>query len=368
VIDFFTNDLEANGILEAERGVPVAGKVLAALKSKLGPAQVEAFELIDRVAKDARPLPPQDPPQWSTILSTVYLPKVTIPILRGELDPAEGVALFKREANAILAGAPIDGGAEDGGIDAVDGGVVEMPDAAPEVPPDSGDASGMTALLVVGAVPVAGKDVVLKARLEMQMGVEVVLDSAATTQMATGKTMVVISATSTLANVSSKFRDVTVPVLTTEPNILPLMGMTADVATDHDGLGAQTQISIVAANATHTLAAGLTGDVTVFAAPSRVTFGVPGPGALKIASVLDDGGPHRTRKARPLLPARQRSRRGAHRRRPQTPRRRHRLDRHAVAAGPRNSEALLRRFVRASRQLPGFCGSRTRVWFLLRAP
>jgi hypothetical protein len=288
VLDFFTNDLEANGILEAERGVPVAGKVLTALKPKLGPAQVEAFELIDRVAKDARPLPPQDPPEWNTILNTVYLPKVTIPILREQLAPADGVALFKREANAILAGMPIDGGThvDDGGVDAGPDAAIDAADAGPDGLPDGiGDASGLTGLLVVGAVPLVGKDLVLKARMELQMGVDVVLDTAATAEMAAGKALVVISASSGLANVNTKFRDVAVPVLTTEPNILPAMAMTADLPTDHDGLAAQTKVSMVAANATHPLAAGLTGDVTVFAAPSRITFGVPGAGALKIASV-----------------------------------------------------------------------------------
>jgi hypothetical protein len=160
-------------------------------------------------------------------------------------------------------------------------------DASPDSLPDGiGDASGLQALLVVGTLPLEGKDLVVKARLELKAGVEVVLDSIATTGMATGKALVVLSASAGLANVNTKFRDVAVPVLTTEPNILPVLGMTGEAASEHDGLGMQTKVSMVPANATHPMAAGLTGDVTVFAAPSRLTFGVPGPGALTIASVL----------------------------------------------------------------------------------
>jgi hypothetical protein len=55
--------------------------------------------------------------------------------------------------------------------------------------------------------------------------------------------------------------------------------------TDHDTVAAQTQITIVAP-AGHALAAGLTGNVTVYEPAHRVVFGVPGTGAVKIATVL----------------------------------------------------------------------------------
>jgi multiple sugar transport system substrate-binding protein len=104
-LDFFTNDLEANDALAAERGVPINSKVLTALKPKLGKVQAEVFDLIDRVIKDGRPLPPPNPPAWEQIRNTVFIPKVTEPIMLGTLTPEMGVALFRREASALLSGA-----------------------------------------------------------------------------------------------------------------------------------------------------------------------------------------------------------------------------------------------------------------------
>ena len=48
-----------------------------------------------------------------------------------------------------------------------------------------------------------------------------------------GKAVVVISATASLAGTNTKFRDVTVPVMLMEPNLMPSMRMTAAAASDH---------------------------------------------------------------------------------------------------------------------------------------
>ena len=283
LLDFVSNDLEANDILQAERGVPVAGKVLAALKPKLGKAQAEAFDLLDRVSKDARPLPLPDPPEWSSILNTIYLPKVTIPILHKQLSPEEGVALYVREANALLPGSVsdggVDGGVGDGGSDAGDGGEADGPEAG------TGDGpSTAHALLVVGATPLVGNDVPLQARLAQKLTVDVLPEAMATSDSATGKAVVIISSSSSLAMVNTKFRDVNVPVILMEPNLMPSMQMTADVATDHGTVAGQTKISLV--KPAGPLAAGLSGDVTVYTVPWRVVFGAPSPAAMKVATVV----------------------------------------------------------------------------------
>jgi len=103
-LDFFTNDMAANDALAAERGVPINTKVLAALKPKLGKAQGEVFDLLDRVVKDARPLPPPNPAAWEQIRNMIFIPKVAEPIMLGTLTPEMGVALFRREAGAMLSG------------------------------------------------------------------------------------------------------------------------------------------------------------------------------------------------------------------------------------------------------------------------
>jgi multiple sugar transport system substrate-binding protein len=99
-IDFFTNNVEANKILGGERGVPVATKVLAALKPTLSPMAAESFELIERATAYATQLPPNDPPAWTTI----FTPRVARPIMAEELTPKDGVERFRTEASAVLAG------------------------------------------------------------------------------------------------------------------------------------------------------------------------------------------------------------------------------------------------------------------------
>jgi hypothetical protein len=41
----------------------------------------ESFELIGRAASYATALPPNDPPRWTEILTTVFTPKVERPIM-----------------------------------------------------------------------------------------------------------------------------------------------------------------------------------------------------------------------------------------------------------------------------------------------
>lgn len=102
-ISFFTNDIEANKILGGERGVPVATKVLAALKPTLSRQAAESFNLIERATAYATTLPPNDPPAWTTILTTIFTPRVARPVMAEELTPKDGVERFRAEAGAVLA-------------------------------------------------------------------------------------------------------------------------------------------------------------------------------------------------------------------------------------------------------------------------
>jgi multiple sugar transport system substrate-binding protein len=127
LIDFFTNDVEANIIQGGERGVPIASKVLRAVKPKLGKMALESFNLIERAAGYATKLPPVDPPAWTAILTQLFGPKVVDPIMYGVWTPEQAVALFRSEANELLAGRPLpDSGVPaiphaDGGADAAVG-------------------------------------------------------------------------------------------------------------------------------------------------------------------------------------------------------------------------------------------------------
>jgi multiple sugar transport system substrate-binding protein len=103
VIDFFTNSIEANQILGGERGVPINTNVLAALKPTLSKQAAESFNLIGRAAAYATKLPPNDPPAWTNILTTIFTPKVEKPVMAGTITPKQGVELFRTEASAALA-------------------------------------------------------------------------------------------------------------------------------------------------------------------------------------------------------------------------------------------------------------------------
>ena len=102
-IDFFTNSIEANEVLLAERGVPISSKVQKALMPKLGRSQAEMFAYLERVSKDVQPIPPPDPPGHTEIVKNVFDPQVVDPVAYGQLDPDKGAALLRQEANAILA-------------------------------------------------------------------------------------------------------------------------------------------------------------------------------------------------------------------------------------------------------------------------
>jgi hypothetical protein len=149
-----------------------------------------------------------------------------------------------------------------------------------DIPPATGHA-----LMVVGATQDA-TDMEIRTRLERKMPVDVIPETTVTSGDATGKALVVITASASVLT-DTKFRDVTVPVLLLEPNLLGLMGMT-DVATTAHATTArtETQISIIAP-ATQPLTAGLTGNVTVYLQPWRVVWGVPAPAAIQVATVLN---------------------------------------------------------------------------------
>jgi multiple sugar transport system substrate-binding protein len=102
-IDFFTNSIEANDVLLAERGVPISAKVRKALMPKLGRSQAEMFAYLDRVSKDVQPIPPADPPGHKDIVNNVFDPQVVEPVAYGRLEPDKAAALLRQEANVILA-------------------------------------------------------------------------------------------------------------------------------------------------------------------------------------------------------------------------------------------------------------------------
>jgi hypothetical protein len=95
---------------------------------------------------------------------------------------------------------------------------------------------------------------------------------------ATGKQLLVISSTTSSANVNTKYRTTAVPVVVWETALFDDFGMTAAGGTFVAG-----QQNIVIAAPGNPMAAGLTGTVTVSSVAGELGQGSPGPNATIIA-------------------------------------------------------------------------------------
>ena len=102
-IDYFTNSIEANEVLLAERGVPISSEVREALKPLLGKSQLAMFDYLAYVVTDSSPIPPADPVGHADIRNNVYYPQVIQPVMFGQITPEEGVQVLRDEATVILA-------------------------------------------------------------------------------------------------------------------------------------------------------------------------------------------------------------------------------------------------------------------------
>lgn len=143
------------------------------------------------------------------------------------------------------------------------------------------------ALLVAGSTTLNSSDAAIKTRLEALSYVVTVRDgTSALSTDANGKSVVVISSTVTPTSVGTKFRTVTVPVVLWESGSFYDMGMTAKQTTNFGTATSQTQVKIT--NAAHSMAAGLSGTVTVVSAASTFDWGKPNANAASVATLVSD--------------------------------------------------------------------------------
>jgi multiple sugar transport system substrate-binding protein len=105
-IEFFTNNIDANKILDGERGVPVNTKVLTALKASSDKITGDSFDLITRAMSYATALPPNDPPTWTNLLNMLLTP-TSKEIMDEKVTAEAGVAHFRKHASAFLNGMPL---------------------------------------------------------------------------------------------------------------------------------------------------------------------------------------------------------------------------------------------------------------------
>jgi multiple sugar transport system substrate-binding protein len=100
-IDFFINDIEANKVLMADRGVPVSSNVQKAMVPFLNDPQKKMFEMVDYASEHASPMDPPPPPQYKQIID--LLTDINMKILYGATTLEKGAKEFIQKANAILA-------------------------------------------------------------------------------------------------------------------------------------------------------------------------------------------------------------------------------------------------------------------------
>jgi hypothetical protein len=139
------------------------------------------------------------------------------------------------------------------------------------------------ALMVHAATPSAG-DLVMRDRL-VALGFDVAekSDTQVVTADATGIDLVVVTETVTSGNVNTKFTNVTTPVLSMEPSILDDLKMTGTTGSDYGTAGPLTQVNIV--DATHPLAAGLSGVRSVCTTGGTFLWGVPSSNAAVVGTL-----------------------------------------------------------------------------------
>jgi multiple sugar transport system substrate-binding protein len=101
-INYFTNDLAANEVLMAERGVPISSEVSAHLLPLLDAVGQETFNFLEWVTPTATPIFPPNPAGYNDLRANIYAPLFHDPVLYGQISVEEGVAIFRSEANALL--------------------------------------------------------------------------------------------------------------------------------------------------------------------------------------------------------------------------------------------------------------------------
>lgn len=144
-----------------------------------------------------------------------------------------------------------------------------------------------SALFVAGSTTLNSAETAVKTRLQNLGYVVTVKDArSAVSTDATGRTVVVISSTSTSNNLGTKLTNVTVPVVIWQPLSFADLGMVPTGNSNRGTTTSQTQVKIILP--THALAGGLTGTQTVVTASGTFSWGKPNANAASVATLASD--------------------------------------------------------------------------------
>lgn len=99
-INWFINDLDANKIINAERGVPVSSKIRSAMESSLSAQNQRTFQYVDEVSRNSSKVSPPDPTGSSEVRT--QLNNEVDAVLYGKKTAAQAASDFRSEANNVL--------------------------------------------------------------------------------------------------------------------------------------------------------------------------------------------------------------------------------------------------------------------------
>ena len=149
-------------------------------------------------------------------------------------------------------------------------------------------AIGSDILFVVGGKDIKASDQTIKKHLEERGFVVVVKqDKLVRTEDANGKALIILSESARSKEVNTKFSDVAVTVICSEPWLFHELGMTGQTKkVDFGRKSRQKELKIV--NPDHPMAAALTDNIQVSSKSFYMGWGVPGDNAIPVAALKQD--------------------------------------------------------------------------------
>jgi len=149
-------------------------------------------------------------------------------------------------------------------------------------------ALGAKVLFVVGKKDLRASDRFIKNHIENR-GIKVIIreDKTVKTEDASGTDLVILSESARSREIGTKFRDVAVPVICSEPWLFGNLGMTGHTKKVDFGRKSH-QKTIVIINHSHPLCASCSKEVQVCAKRFYMGWGLPGKNAITVAGLSTD--------------------------------------------------------------------------------
>lgn len=100
LINYITNNVDANKVMMGERGVPISSAIREALMPDLNETSKAIFDLLDYAQEHSSPINKPDPEGAGQVVE--LLQDLEEKVLYEQITPAEAAATFRKEATSIL--------------------------------------------------------------------------------------------------------------------------------------------------------------------------------------------------------------------------------------------------------------------------